>query len=79
MRKELMRDAIRKEAKRQAIANGIDFEQSWDLLTFIQRNVLLTLAKWTHYGVKYDPNCYLCKDNQISRAFFYHLKNKVEL
>jgi len=79
MRKELMRGAIRKEAKRQAIANGITFESSWDELSSSEAQLLYELAKQTCYRCKYNPMSCLCEKHQLSRNFFYHLKNKVEL
>lgn len=68
---------MRKQIKRELLRNGFTFECSWDELSSSQNKELEMWAKKSGYKKKYDPNCYLCEAHQLSRAFYYHLKNKV--
>lgn len=72
------RAEMRKQMKADLIREGLSFEKSWDELSSYWNDKLVAMAKESGYTHKYNPNCYLCKSHQLSYAFYYHLKNKVE-
>lgn len=78
MKAKNYRAEMRKQMKADLIREGLSFEKDWMQLHSYWTDKLEELAKASGYTHKYNPNCYLCAKSQLSYAFYYHLKNKVE-